>query len=57
MDRTVCLYGYMRGAHLRLESKVHIMGELLIFRERIPLIKLVILLMLKNLVVFFWLTM
>lgn len=26
-DRTICLYGYMRGAHLRYDSKVHIMGE------------------------------
>ena len=29
-DRTVCLYGYMRGAHLKNESKVHIMGESLL---------------------------
>ncbi|XP_065644146.1 ribosome biogenesis protein BMS1 homolog isoform X2 [Hydra vulgaris] len=25
-DRTVCLYGYMRGAHMKSKAKVHIIG-------------------------------
>ena len=25
-DRTVCLYGYVRGAHLKRNTKVHLIG-------------------------------
>ena len=25
-DRSICLYGYMRGAHMKYNSKVHVMG-------------------------------
>jgi len=26
-DRKVCLYGYVRGTHLKHNSRVHIIGE------------------------------
>lgn len=26
-DRSVCLYGYMRGAHMKYNCKIHVIGR------------------------------